>query len=69
MPPELAKAHAALDKAVDKAYGKSAFASEMERVAFLFERYEALARPLLPPTPPKRKRRRSGGRDASSSRK
>lgn len=38
---------------------KTAFASEMERVAFLFERYEALNRPLLPPTRPGRKRRRA----------
>ena len=60
MPPELARAHAALDRAVDKAYGRTAFASEMERVAFLFERYEALTRPLLPPTRDGRKRRGTG---------
>jgi hypothetical protein len=68
MPPELARAHADLDKAVDKAYGKTAFASEMERVAFLFERYEALTRPLLPPTRSGRKRRGSGGPKRSSTR-
>ncbi len=62
MPPELAKAHADLDRAVDRAYGKTTFASEMERVAFLFERYEALTRPLLPPTRPTRKGRGKGGR-------
>jgi hypothetical protein len=60
MPPELARAHAALDKAVDRAYGRTAFVSEMERVAFLFERYEALIRPLLPPTRPVRRRRGRG---------
>jgi hypothetical protein len=68
MPPELARAHAALDKAVDKAYGKTAFASEMERVAFLFERYELLNRPLLPPTRPESRRRGSGGPKRPSAR-
>ena len=48
MPPELLKAHQALDKAVDGAYGKKAFTSELERVQFLFERYEALVKPLMP---------------------
>ena len=43
MPPELTTAHRRLDKAVDAAYGKTSFATEAERVAFLFRRYEALA--------------------------
>lgn len=47
MPPELTKAHKALDKAVDAAYGKTKFSSEAERVAFLFKRYEKLTS-LLP---------------------
>lgn len=47
MPPELVKAHRLLDRAVDTAYGKTAFASEAERVAFLFERYQQLTS-LLP---------------------
>jgi hypothetical protein len=68
MPPELARAHADLDRAVDKAYGRSAFTSEMERVAFLFERYEALTRPLLPPTRVGRKRRGGGGPKRPSTR-
>ena len=42
MPPELSRAHKALDRAVDSAYGKTSFATEAERVAFLFKRYEAL---------------------------
>lgn len=42
MPPALLKAHQALDKAVDAAYGKTNFKSEAERVAFLFERYQVL---------------------------
>lgn len=39
MPVPLLKAHQALDKAVDAAYGKSGFKSEAERVAFLFDLY------------------------------
>jgi N-6 DNA Methylase len=46
MPPALVKAHAALDKAVDAAYvadgGSKNYASDAERVAFLFKRYQAL---------------------------
>ena len=47
MPPLLVKAHQTLDRAVDAAYGKRSFASDAERVAFLFERYQALTS-LLP---------------------
>lgn len=46
MPPVLLRAHQNLDKAVDKAYGKTSFASESERVAFLFERYQELVNPM-----------------------
>ena len=46
MPPELVKAHQALDRAVDNAYGKTTFKTEAERVAFLFERYQQLTVPL-----------------------
>ena len=46
MPANLAKAHAALDQAVDAAYhadgGLAAYANDGERVAFLFKRYAAL---------------------------
>lgn len=41
MPPELATAHRKLDAAVEKAYGQT-FADDAERVAFLFEKYNAL---------------------------
>jgi hypothetical protein len=47
MPPELVKAHQALDRAVDAAYGKTVFKTEAERVAFLFERYQQLIAPLV----------------------
>lgn len=42
MPIALAKAHAALDRAVDRLYRAKAFDSDSERVALLFERYQAL---------------------------
>jgi len=57
MPPELAKAHAKLDRLVEKAYGKS-FESDAERVAFLFERYQQLTADLFTET--KRKSRKTG---------
>lgn len=47
MPPALVRAHQTLDRAVDAAYGKKSFASEAERVAFLFERYQTITS-LLP---------------------
>ncbi|MGI9175264.1 MAG: type IIL restriction-modification enzyme MmeI, partial [Rhodothermales bacterium] len=47
MPPALAKAHAALDRAVDRAYRPQKFTSETNRVAFLFERYKALTATLF----------------------
>ena len=40
MPPDLVKAHQALDRAVDAAYGRHDFKSEADRVAFLFELYQ-----------------------------
>ncbi|MEL6614798.1 MAG: DNA methyltransferase [Bacteroidota bacterium] len=46
MPPELVKAHRALDTAVDRAYRPQPFTTEANRVAFLFDRYEALTNPL-----------------------
>lgn len=42
MPAELRKAHAQLDKAVDAAYGYKGEQDDAARVAFLFERYQAL---------------------------
>ncbi len=40
MPPTLAKAHSRLDRAVDKLYSKTPFASDTDRVALLFEKYQ-----------------------------
>ncbi len=42
MPPDLRKAHASLDKAVDQLYRKAPFASDRERVEHLFGLYEKL---------------------------
>ena len=56
MPPDLRKAHQALDKAVDAAYGKKSFDSDAERVAFLFELYHKYT--SLLPGPEKQKARR-----------
>lgn len=58
MPPELVKAHAELDRAVEKCYRPEPFNSDREREEFLFSLYEKLTAPLLPATP-KTKGRRS----------
>jgi hypothetical protein len=47
MPPNLRAAHTALDRAVDRLYRPSGFASDRERVEHLFTLYEAMAAPLL----------------------
>lgn len=57
MPPELRRTHAALDRAVDAAYGRKGFASDAERVAFLFDLYRQ-ATSLLPAAPAKRRTKR-----------
>jgi N-6 DNA Methylase len=62
MPPALVKAHQKLDAAVDAAYaqdtvhpGKKAYATDAERVAYLFELYQRLTS-LLPAEKAKKKR-------------
>ena len=57
MPPALAKAHAELDRAVDRCYRKDPFPSDRARVEYLFQLYEQLTAPLLPTAKPKRTRR------------
>ena len=47
MPKDLRDAHKALDKAIDKAYRKEGFANELERIGFLFDKYEELVNPLF----------------------
>ena len=58
MPPNLRKAHQALDRAVDRLYRRSGFASERERVEHLLGLYEKLVAPLTAEAKPKRRRRK-----------
>ena len=58
MPPDLVKAHRALDAAVDAAYSKKKFTGDSDRVAFLFELYQKLAAPLDATTAKKPKKPR-----------
>ena len=46
MPPNLRRAHHALDRAVDRLYRRKRFTSERERVEHLFMLYEQLRTPL-----------------------
>ncbi len=61
MPPALLKAHQKLDAAVDAAYqpsgGKKSYASDAERVAFLFELYQRIT--SLLPVPAAKKTRKT----------
>jgi hypothetical protein len=57
MPPDLTKAHQALDRTVDAAYGKKSLASDADRVAFLFELYRKYTS-MLPAEPKKAKKPR-----------
>lgn len=65
MPPALLKAHQKLDTAVDAAYqpsgGKKSYASDAERVAFLFELYQRIT--SLLPTPAAKKARTTKVKD------
>ena len=58
MPPNLRRAHQALDRAVDRLYRHTGFSSERERVEHLFMLYEKMQTPLkteIKPTKRKRK--------------
>lgn len=59
MPPDLVKAHRALDAAVDAAYSKKKFTGDSDRVAFLFGLYQKLAAPLDAPAAKKPKKKSS----------
>ena len=56
MPPVLVKAHADLDRAVERCYRKDPFPTDRSRVEFLFAFYENLTAPLVPAAKPKRAR-------------
>ncbi|MDX2067301.1 MAG: DNA methyltransferase [Haliscomenobacter sp.] len=47
MPPDLVKAHQALDKAVDLCYRAQAFGTELSRIEFLFGLYEQYTAPMF----------------------
>ena len=47
MPPALARAHAALDRAVDRCYRPQPFGTELQRLEFLFGLYQQLSAPVL----------------------
>ena len=58
MPPNLRRAHQALDRAVDRLYRSKGFASEHERIEHLFMLYEKMRTPLAAVMKPKRRRTR-----------
>ena len=57
MPPNLRRAHHALDRAVDRLYRRARFMSERERVEYLFALYERMQAPLAAKAAGKGKRR------------
>ena len=56
MPAGLRRAHAALDRAVDRLYARRALGSDRERAEFLLARYEAMTAPLTAAPKPRRRR-------------
>ena len=58
MPPNLRRAHQALDRAVDRLYRRNGFASERERVEHLFMLYEKMRAPLAVNTKKRVRRKR-----------
>ncbi|MCU0749800.1 MAG: hypothetical protein MUF13_09680, partial [Akkermansiaceae bacterium] len=56
MPPALAKAHEALDRAVDRCYRKEPFQTDRQRVEYLFGLYEQLTAPLAVEKKPKKRK-------------
>ncbi|MCC9643174.1 hypothetical protein LOC71_12890 [Rhodopirellula sp. JC740] len=61
MPAVLTKAHAKLDRAVDRCYRSQPFPHERNRVEFLFELYERLSAPLV--AKKKTRRKKAGQRE------
>jgi hypothetical protein len=64
MPPALVKAHAELDRAVDRCYRPQTFENERQRVEHLFALYEKLTAPLIAPAKKRQRKaeRRVAGR-------
>lgn len=46
MPPQLGRAHRALDEAVDRLYRDAAFVGDRDRVEHLFKQYESPVNPI-----------------------
>jgi hypothetical protein len=69
MPRDLVRAHAELDRAVERCYRAEPFHSDRERVEHLFRLYEQLTAPLLPTTPRTRGRRSRAAATLSRSRR
>ena len=61
MPKELTKAHADLDRAVDRCYRRQPFQNDRQRVEHLFALYEKLTAPLIPGAKKRRQRKLAGG--------
>ncbi|MEY3248510.1 MAG: hypothetical protein RL742_553, partial [Bacteroidota bacterium] len=60
MPPDLVKAHQALDKAVDLCYRPQPFAGELSRIEFLFGLYEQYTAGLFGSAPAKGQKKNKG---------
>lgn len=61
MPPDLAKAHQSLDRAVDLCYRPQPFTSEMNRIEYLFSLYEQYSVPIFPVAKKSRKTVKADG--------
>ena len=67
MPLELRKAHAELDRAVDRCYRPQPFDNERQRVEFLFALHEKITAPLVAAAKPKRGRKLPPGKSTADS--
>jgi hypothetical protein len=63
MPPELTKAHSALDRAVELCYRPQKFDSDRTRVEFLFGLYEQLSAPLTLEKQPRKRQKTKGSEE------
>ncbi|MEK6606985.1 MAG: DNA methyltransferase [Myxococcota bacterium] len=61
MPPVLAKAHAALDRAVERCYRPQPFANDRQRVEYLFALFAKATAPLIAKAKPARRQRIAAG--------
>ena len=59
-PPALARAHAALDRVVDRCYRPQPFAAELARLEFLFGLYQPLSALVLGAAPKAKAKAKAG---------